>query len=214
MKRFIIGMIAGILMSGGVVSAMGTGTLIEVFYNVSGIAMDGNALDMEQKPFIHEGRTYVYLGDVATAFGRELEWDGETGGIEIVMPKEEHGSIDKESKIEQYENVVSDIASKLESDWPSDINAFLEGERKSSQLGMEYVYFADENGRMYYSTNIQLPDGYDPRERPWYNGAAENGVYVSKPYADILSGGELITVSKSVYSNGEIVGVIGADFKL
>lgn len=199
-------------MSGGIVGAVGTGSLIEVFYNVSDIAIDGKALDMEQKPFIHQGRTYVYLGDAARAFGRELEWDGETGSIEIVRPKEEYGSIDKDSKIDQYENIVSNIASKLESGWPSDINAFLEWE--SSHLGMEHIYFADENGSMYCSPNVQLPEGYDPRERPWYNGAAENGTYVSKPYADIVNGGELVTVSKSVHSNGKIVGVIGVDFKL
>lgn len=203
----------GIVISGGVVSASGSGTFIEVFYNVRDIEMDGKALHMEQKPFIYEGKTYVYLGDVAKAFGRVLEWDENTGGITIVQPGYEHSEIDKSFKIEQYESVVSKIASELESGWPDDMNTFLKEVRDSYDVKMDHIYFADENGNMYCSPSVQLPEGYDPREREWYKAAVENGMYVSKPYDDVINGGEIVSVSKTVRSNGKVVGVIGVDFK-
>lgn len=169
---------------------------------------------MEQKPFIYEGRTYVYLGDAVRAFGRELEWYGKTGRITMVKPQEESGEIDKSFKIEQYESVVSKIASKLESGWPDDMNAFLKAEMDSYDAGIENIYFADENGNMQIIPSVQLPEGYDPREREWYKVAVEKGIYVSNPYADIINGGEIVSASKTVRSNGKIVGAIGVDFKL
>ncbi len=60
-----------------------------------------------------------------------------------------------------------------------------------------------------------VPDGYDPTARGWYKAAAAAGTtIVTDPYMDVLIGGMCITIATPVYRNGELVGVLGADFTL
>ncbi|WP_297552687.1 methyl-accepting chemotaxis protein, partial [Thermococcus sp.] len=74
------------------------------------------------------------------------------------------------------------------------------------------VYFGDVNGNMYIYPKQELPQGYDPRKRPWYQEAvAKNGPAWSQPYKDASSGKWVITYAVPVYYNGKFVGVIGLD---
>ncbi|MCR5033205.1 MAG: methyl-accepting chemotaxis protein [Lachnospiraceae bacterium] len=60
-----------------------------------------------------------------------------------------------------------------------------------------------------------VPDGYDPTARGWYKAAKEAGTtIVTDPYMDVLIGGMCITIATPVYRNGELAGVLGADFTL
>lgn len=83
----------------------------------------------------------------------------------------------------------------------------------------------DEFLNLYYgmadSTHIQMdpnatvPEGYDPTQRGWYKAAKEAGdTIVTDPYLDALIGGMCVTIATPVYRNGELVGVLGADFTL
>ncbi len=59
------------------------------------------------------------------------------------------------------------------------------------------------------------PEGYDPTARGWYKAAKEAGTtIVTDPYMDVLIGGMCITIATPVYRNGELAGVLGADFTL
>ncbi len=59
------------------------------------------------------------------------------------------------------------------------------------------------------------PDGYDPTQRGWYKAAEAAGTtIVTDPYMDVLIGGMCITIASPVYRDGELVGVLGADFTL
>ncbi len=59
------------------------------------------------------------------------------------------------------------------------------------------------------------PDGYDPTARGWYKAAKAAGTtIVTDPYMDVLIGGMCITIATPVYRNGELAGVLGADFTL
>ncbi len=59
----------------------------------------------------------------------------------------------------------------------------------------------------------ELPSDYDPRTRPWYHAALAAGQgTLTEPYFDITTGVETITVAAPVYANGELKGVVGADF--
>ena len=63
--------------------------------------------------------------------------------------------------------------------------------------------------------NAVPPEGYDPTQRGWYKSAAQAGTtIVTDPYMDVLIGGMCITIATPVYRNGELAGVIGADFTL
>ena len=60
-----------------------------------------------------------------------------------------------------------------------------------------------------------VPDGYDPTARGWYKAAQAAGTtIVTDPYMDVLIGGMCITIATPVYRNGQLAGVLGADFTL
>lgn len=60
-----------------------------------------------------------------------------------------------------------------------------------------------------YLTSGQPIANYDPRERPWYKDAAASNHYiVSDPYTSASTGQTVVSISKAVHVNGELVGVI------
>ncbi|WP_406611137.1 methyl-accepting chemotaxis protein [Agarivorans sp. JK6] len=74
-----------------------------------------------------------------------------------------------------------------------------------------YFYFGSSQGEMtMHDPNETLPDGYDPRTRPWYKGAQANGSFVSDPYVDATSGQMVISVAQRV-SGGVYAGDLGLD---
>lgn len=75
-----------------------------------------------------------------------------------------------------------------------------------------------EDGRMFSSHLESLPEGYDPRLRPWYiNALKSDQVYLTQPYlsADIDHDDLYIfSYSKSVKVNDQLIGVAGVDVDL
>ncbi len=82
------------------------------------------------------------------------------------------------------------------------------------------IYLGTEEGKMYewgqgpgfVENTPTFPEGYDPRIRPWYRTAVEQGGYaVTDPYiyASIKAMG--VTAVKPVYADGKFVGVLGLD---
>ncbi|WP_297471097.1 cache domain-containing protein, partial [Thermococcus sp.] len=83
---------------------------------------------------------------------------------------------------------------------------------KNLDPNVAYVYFGSADGKMYMWPNESLPEGYDPRKRPWYQEAvAKNGPVWTEPYKDASTGKWIVTYSEPVYVNGKLVGVIGVD---
>ncbi|AFK22143.1 methyl-accepting chemotaxis protein [Pyrococcus sp. ST04] len=83
---------------------------------------------------------------------------------------------------------------------------------KDAESRVYYVYFGDINGNMYMYPEEELPEGYDPRVRPWYKQAAEAGHPVfTEPYPDATTGKWVITYAVPVYQNGKLIGVVGLD---
>ncbi len=63
--------------------------------------------------------------------------------------------------------------------------------------------------------NAETPEGYDPTARGWYKAAeSAKTTVVTDPYMDVLIGGMCITIATPVYRNGQLLGVVGADFTL
>lgn len=80
-----------------------------------------------------------------------------------------------------------------------------------------YIGLSDGKTLQYPAESI--PEGYDPRQRPWYKSAVDsNGkVFLTAPYEDAINKGTMIvTFSKVVKddSSGEIIGVVAIDIKL
>ena len=61
----------------------------------------------------------------------------------------------------------------------------------------------------------EIPEGYDPVQRGWYQQAAEAGtVIVTDPYWDVLTNQMCATIAAPVYVDGELNAVIGLDVTL
>ncbi|NJE02474.1 cache domain-containing protein, partial [Thermococcus sp. JdF3] len=83
---------------------------------------------------------------------------------------------------------------------------------KDLDPNVAYVYFGSTSGGMYMWPDEPLPEGYDPRQRPWYQEAvAKNGPVWTEPYKDASTGKWIVTYSEPIYVNGKLVGVIGVD---
>ena len=78
------------------------------------------------------------------------------------------------------------------------------------------LYCGTQDSAFYQSNpEAEIPEGYDPVQRGWYQQAAEAGTtVVTDPYWDVLTNQMCATIASPVYVNGELVAVIGADVTL
>ncbi len=91
------------------------------------------------------------------------------------------------------------------------------------QKGLTNMYAANEQGQMLVIERsgtalkpVQLPDGYDPRQRSWYTAAKSQGKVTFSPvYEDASSKQWVTTVSAPVHdAQGRVIGVVGSDIYL
>jgi len=78
------------------------------------------------------------------------------------------------------------------------------------------LYCGTKDSRFIQSNReAEIPEGYDPVARGWYQQAAEKGaVIVTDPYWDVLTGQMCTTIAAPVSMDGELAGVIGLDVTL
>lgn len=63
--------------------------------------------------------------------------------------------------------------------------------------------------------NAEIPEGYDPVQRGWYQQADAAGeTIVTDPYWDVLTGQMCTTIASPVYVDGKLAAVIGLDVTL
>ncbi len=90
-----------------------------------------------------------------------------------------------------------------------------EGNRASGVTG---IFVGRTGDGSFFTSNVdeKLPDGFDPRTRPWYRGAMEvDGVYVTDPYIDAGTGKPVITLSAPIKKGDHSIwGVFGVDVLL
>ena len=89
---------------------------------------------------------------------------------------------------------------------------------KMSRAYPEFMgfYGCRTDGTMFYGENITPSDGFDPLSSIWYEGAVENGgmTTYSPVYDNELTGSAGITISKAIFKDGELDGVIAFDFPI
>ncbi|MDX8290258.1 methyl-accepting chemotaxis protein [Metabacillus indicus] len=78
------------------------------------------------------------------------------------------------------------------------------------------IYAGSEDKSLYIQPETDLPDGFDPTERPWYKAAKANPdkVIWTEPYEDATNGTYTVTGAKAVVQNGKITGVVAFDLSL
>ena len=88
-----------------------------------------------------------------------------------------------------------------------------------SMHDITWMYYAlESDGSIYIApVDVSMPDDYDARTRDWYKGTVSQSgkIYWTEPYIDAGASGKVLqTVSKAVYKNGQLQGVIGLDIEL
>ena len=74
--------------------------------------------------------------------------------------------------------------------------------------GIQLFYIGRPDGS--YTSSGPLPAGYDPRTRDWYkSAAASDEVEISRVYQTASDHTNVVTLSRAVRKNGELLGVIG-----
>lgn len=78
------------------------------------------------------------------------------------------------------------------------------------------AYYGLETKETINYPETDLPEGYDPTSRSWYQQAIhdKDNVVLTSPYVDAFTGDNVITIAKAVVKNGQIVGVFAIDCSL
>lgn len=78
----------------------------------------------------------------------------------------------------------------------------------------QFTYVGSTNGVFTQRPDAKMPEGYDPRQRPWYKQAvAADKPMLTPPYMAAV-GGLIVTIAMPVKKNGELLGVVGGDLSL
>ncbi|MGG1572361.1 methyl-accepting chemotaxis protein [Fictibacillus sp. NRS-1165] len=123
----------------------------------------------------------------------------------------------RDSRVISYlQTLEKDEKKGLGQKWPlvdEDYQAFLQLNKNAAVL---YVGAATKQFKT--TPKIDLPPGFDPTSRPWYQKAVKqpDQILWTAPYIDASSGEYVVTVAKSIVEPGSsrVLGVVGLDLSL
>ncbi|MEL1089904.1 methyl-accepting chemotaxis protein [Pseudomonas sp. OB66] len=108
------------------------------------------------------------------------------------------------------ENAAQNIAINPE---PATVASLLE--QKSLTSTFMASYLGDATGHFTIRPDVKMPDGFDPRVRPWYKGAESSSTpTLTEPYIDAATGQLIISIATASKKAGQSVGVVGGDLSL
>lgn len=110
-----------------------------------------------------------------------------------------------EGRIRLVENLAQNIAQH-----PADAETLMGQQALISSFLT--VYLGKVDGSFSVRPDSKMPDGYDPRVRPWYkDGMAASGPLLTEPYIDMTTNKMVMGILDKVSSD---VGVVGGDLAL
>ncbi|MEH6484211.1 MULTISPECIES: methyl-accepting chemotaxis protein [Pseudomonas] len=84
-------------------------------------------------------------------------------------------------------------------------------EQKALASTFDFTYLGGNDGAFTMRPDDKMPDGYDPRTRPWFMDAqAAGGTTLTEPYIDAATGGMIITIATPALNRG----VVGGDLNM
>ncbi len=108
------------------------------------------------------------------------------------------------------ENAAQNIAINPE---PANVAGLLEQKALTSTFMASYL--GDATGHFTIRPDAKMPDGFDPRVRPWYKGAESSSTStLTEPYIDAATGQLIISIATASKKAGQSVGVVGGDLSL
>ena len=106
--------------------------------------------------------------------------------------------------------LAENIAQTIPDDTPETQGRTLE--RKAPAATFFQTYLGTADGDFIIRPDSKMPDGYDPRTRPWYKDAiAAGGTTLTEPYVDAATGKLTMTIATPSGSTGVIGGDLGLD---
>ncbi|XHF41376.1 methyl-accepting chemotaxis protein [Metapseudomonas boanensis] len=109
-------------------------------------------------------------------------------------------------RIVLVESLAESIAADSE---PDAITRLLE--RKALKSALVSTFIGTEDGQFIISPDAKMPEGYDPRVRPWYKDAKNaGGATLTEPYVDASTNQLIMSIATPVPS----IGVVGGDLSL
>ncbi|MCP1417401.1 methyl-accepting chemotaxis protein [Pseudomonas laurylsulfativorans] len=88
-------------------------------------------------------------------------------------------------------------------------------EQKTLTSTFMATYLGDATGHFTIRPDAKMPDGFDPRVRPWYKGAESSSTpTLTEPYIDAATGQLIISMATASKKAGQSVGVVGGDLSL
>ncbi|MBC7213464.1 MAG: threonine--tRNA ligase, partial [Pseudomonas sp.] len=110
-----------------------------------------------------------------------------------------------EGRIKLVENVAQNIAQ-----YPQNTGTLLGQNALTSSF--QTIYLGQPDGTFTVRPDTKMPDGYDPRVRPWYkDGLNANGTILTEPYIDMATNELVISI---ISTASRSVGVVGGDLAL
>lgn len=79
----------------------------------------------------------------------------------------------------------------------------------SINQGVARIYGGADNGTYVQAPKEKLPEGYDPRQRPWYQDAMKAGgeIVVTDPYVAASDGSMVITIAQELKDGSGVVAI-------
>lgn len=104
---------------------------------------------------------------------------------------------------------------KKEKETPKEVEQILD-QFKAIFEDTSSVYFTDSHADLTIRPAVDLGEDFDPTTRDWYQLAAQqpDEIQWSDPYVDAATGEFIVTVSKAVMKDDQLIGVVGLDVQL
>ncbi len=114
--------------------------------------------------------------------------------------------------VRMLSNNINFINIESNSEYLPNLMDALKGVMDSNQ-NIQNVYMGTATRDFYCYPNVELPADFDPSSRPWYKDAIENRgkLVFGEPYITASDGSTVISISKTVEKDGQIVGVVSID---
>jgi len=164
----------------------------------------------------------LLVGVVMVAYGFFTIDDEKEIVSQVIENKVETTLVQIENKVSvylmTYENLIEDMS--LNDDILYDDQEEYKGFSHMDAVldlhpELKYIYYGSETGKMLLWPETELPEGYDPRERPWYQGALNSEKVVwTPPYVDAFSGQIILSGALQVFDDHQLNGVLGYDLNL
>lgn len=118
----------------------------------------------------------------------------------------------KEIKVAAIKASIEELERLVQGSYQSgDLSKSLEDFAGRQSIALSYVYFGSVDDTFIVWPEIELPENYKITERPIYTEALNQDMYVAEAYMDFAEERMVQTISKAVYVNDELIGVVGID---